>query len=119
MENFNERCINDIYRKIFIHCSVDPNDILSLFKSSNTCVRAATIGNIFRFADEIKYIDEIIPYLDDEKNVAIQAIYMTHKSLDRRLIPIYINLLDRFEKNNVEGTERARFHLNKFLELHG
>ena len=72
--------------------------------------------NLFRFCDTNKYIDEILPMFEDEEIVAIQAIYVTHKSDDRRLIPIYKKLLKEYKTDNSKEKNFAINYMEKFLD---
>lgn len=116
IEKFSYNMISDIFWRIFKNCrNVNLNDILKLLKNSNVNVRAAALGNLFRFCDTNKYIDEILPMFEDEEIVVIQAIYMTHKSDDIRLIPIYKKLLKEYKTENSNDKNFAINYMEEFL----
>lgn len=53
---------------------------------------------------------------EDEKIVVLQAIYMTHESNDKRLIPIYKRLLEELKTENDKEDNFAINYIQKFLE---
>ncbi|GKX67654.1 SMI1/KNR4 family protein [Inconstantimicrobium mannanitabidum] len=117
IEKFSYKCVDSIFWRVFQQCSnVDVNDFLKLLKSNDVNMRAVTLGNLFRFCNTNDYIEEILPMFNDEKIVVNKAIYMTHDSDDKRLIPIYEKILKEYKLENDKEDNFAINYMEKFLE---
>ncbi|MFD3449686.1 SMI1/KNR4 family protein [Microbacteriaceae bacterium 4G12] len=116
IEKFSYNVMNDIFWRIFKESKkANVNDFLKLLKHPNIDVRAAALGNLFRFCDTNNYIDEILPMFEDEKIVVKQAINMTHESDDERIIPIYKKLLKEYKAENNKEDHFAINYMEGFL----
>jgi hypothetical protein len=117
LPELNERTTDRAYYMLLAHCrNAKVEDILAFFNHKDVRMRQHALMNLFRFCKTENYIDKILPMFQDEKPVIMQAVYMTHDSNDKRLIPIYKNIVRKYYSEMKPEDNTMFIYIKQFLE---